>query len=140
MAWYSIFRRVDTRACRCTRAAEGIGVQDALVGNEALARTTMSEHFGCALTAAQGTRGRHALYALRSMALVQAGKPALALKVRRCASMTKRRVPTSHGASQDACAAVAFASGFDAELVLAAHAAAAEAMALAEPVRACAAR
>ena len=62
------------------------------MGNEALARTSMSEHFGCALTAAQGSRGRHALYALRSMALIQAGTPALALKVRQCASMIKSRM------------------------------------------------
>ena len=64
-------------ACSCC-----IGVQDALLGNESLVRSSMSTHFSAAIAAAQGARGRHALYALRSMALVQAGKPALALKVR----------------------------------------------------------
>ena len=57
-------------------------VQDAMVGNEALARESMSAHFGHGLATTHGTRGRHALYALRSIALVRAGKPALALKVR----------------------------------------------------------
>lgn len=54
--------------------------QDAIVGNEALVRLPMSAHFGSALAPTHGTRGRHVLYALRSMALIKAMKPALALK------------------------------------------------------------
>ena len=106
------------------------------MGNEALARASLSVHFGSALTAAtHGARGRHALYALRSMALVRAEKPALALKVRddaRCAES----ITNSASFLQDACSAVAFADGCDMELVLAARAAAAEALGIAEPVRA----
>ena len=55
--------------------------QDAIVGHEALVRSSLSAHFGTALAATHGTRGRHLLYALRSMALIKATKPALALKV-----------------------------------------------------------
>lgn len=110
--------------------------KDALLGNEALVRSSMSAHFGVALAAAQGTRGRHMLYALRSMALLQAGKPALSLKVRLDGQSVCVQPPCNRALrNQDACAAVAFANGSDAELVLAAHAAAAEALASAEPVR-----
>ena len=58
--------------------------QDAIVGHESLVRSSLSAHFGTALASTHGTRGRHMLYALRSMALIKATKPALALKVLAC--------------------------------------------------------
>ena len=61
--------------------------QDAIVGNEALVRLPMSAHFGSALAPTHGTRGRHVLYALRSMALIKAMKPALALKASFCGAV-----------------------------------------------------
>ena len=74
--------RETRKRCSCIPHANRSNAQDATVGHEALVRSSLSAHFGSALAATHGTRGRHVLYAMRSMALVQAVKPALALKVR----------------------------------------------------------
>ena len=77
---YLQVRLVRKRTIPFIRSCSHRMPQDAIVGHEALVRSSLSAHFGSALAATHGTRGRHLLYALRSMTLIKAAKPALALK------------------------------------------------------------